>query len=180
MQPELGGCAGSLLLSKPLDQYLDIMENRKPRKLGIRSLFRRRNTGPSLESQSTSSQTDNNVSPGIAEDYGDRERSIARYKEAAKILKKSIEIRQGSWGSFDLSGLTGEPGDFDDAQFRNKINLALTSKEANIKDRESCSKCRYTIECLFTALSPFAKNFLTVAKNAQSVWTSFLCYLCSF
>jgi hypothetical protein len=106
---------------------------------------------------------------GIAEDYGGRDRALVRYKEAANMLKESIKAREGSWGSFDLPGLTGEPGDFDDAQFRKSINLALASKETAIKDRQSWSKCTHTVECIFIALSPFAKNFLTIAKNAQSV-----------
>ena len=105
----------------------------------------------------------------ITEDFGDRDRTISRYKNAAIELKQSINTSQGPLRSFIIEGLTDEPGDFDDAQFRTQINLALTSKEAEIKDQASWARCKNTIECIFKALSPFAKNFLTVAKEAQSV-----------
>src|SRR5271163_413634 len=150
------------------------MEHQTPRKSRLPLLFKRKNKPPLpvAPSQATPSQpaAAAAIPSGVAEDYGDRDRALARYKEAANLLKESIKARQGSWGSFaDLPGLTGEPGDFDDAKFRKSIDLALASKEAAIKDRRSWSKCRYTVECIFTALSPFAKNFLTIASNAQSV-----------
>ena len=152
------------------------MEHQTPRKSRLPLLFKRKNKPPLpvAASPATSSQPAAAaavaIPSGVAEDYGDRDRALARYKEAANLLKESIKARQGSWGSFaDLPGLTGEPGDFDDAKFRKSIDLALASKEAAIKDRRSWSKCRYTVECIFTALSPFAKNFLTIATNAQSV-----------
>jgi len=114
-------------------------------------------------------QNDIDDSSIIEDDFGDRRRVKARYKAAATLLRESIESCQSNWESFDFQELSDEPEDFNDAQFRNKINLALASKEDSIKDRTASSKCRYTVECIFTALSPFAKNFLTIAKEGQAV-----------
>ena len=101
--------------------------------------------------------------------YNDRQLAQARYKEAANRLKKAIEVRRGSWDSFDFEELTGEPERFDDPQFKNKINTVLMSRKTSIQDRKGWTKFTYAVECVFTAFSPFAKNFLTVAKDAQSV-----------
>lgn len=102
-------------------------------------------------------------------DHIDRQRAQSRYEEAANGLKEAVKCRKGPWTSFDFEALTGEPNGFDDSQFKNKINTTLTSWESSIKDRTGWSKLTYTVECVFTAFSPFAKNFLTVAKDVQSV-----------
>ena len=49
----------------------------------------------------------------------------------------------------------------------------LAARESSIKDRKGWSTFTYAVECVFTALSPFAKNFLTVAKDAQAVFPLF-------
>lgn len=144
------------------------MKHRSP-KLRLSSLFKRQNKPSSLPEATPPQRDEASVPTPVVEDYNDRERALARYREATNVLSRSIENRPPQWGSFDLPGLAGDPEDFDDAQFRNKINLVITSKEASIKDRKSLSKCRNAIECLFTALSPFSKNFLTIAKEGQSV-----------
>ena len=73
------------------------------------------------------------------------------------------------WGSFDFEELSNEPEGFDDLQFKNKINAVFVSRETSIKDRKGWSKFTYAVECVFTALSPLAKNFLMTIKDAQSV-----------
>ena len=123
---------------------------------------------PSPTTTATSSQG-NQTSQVVNNDYNDRQRAQIRYKEAADQLKEAIKIRKGPWGSFDFEELSGEPEGFDDSQFKNKINAILISRETSIKDRKGWSKFTYAVECVFTAFSPFAKNFLMVAKNAQSV-----------
>ena len=150
------------------------MKSHEPRRK-LLSLFKRRERTPSTTPSDTSTQNSheqNLVSHVIEKDSGDRRRAKARYKEAAALLEQSIKLRQGHWGSFDLQDLSGEPENLDDSQFRNKINLALMSRENSIKDRTTWSKYRYTVECIFTALSPFAKNFLIIAKDGQSVLLS--------
>ena len=57
-----------------------------------------------------------------------------------------------------------------DEQFLQIVNRMLESRKNDIKDETALAKCRNTIECIFAALSPFFKNFLSIAKNAQSVF----------
>src|SRR5271169_3050087 len=132
---------------------------------GLASRLKRREAPPPPPPQGNQSQT----SQAANNDYNDRQLVQARYKEAADRLKEAVEVRKGSWGSFDFEELSGEPEGFDDSQFKNKMNTVLMSREMSIKDRKGWSKFTYTVECVFTAFSPFAKKFLTVAKDAQSV-----------
>jgi hypothetical protein len=137
--------------------------------LRIPSLCKRRGNPSSTTLRTTTAQDDQSSASHVENDYSDRQRAKARYKEAATLLEQSVKSHQGHRGFFDFGELVGEPEDFDDSQFRNKINVVLASRETLIKDRKAWSKCRFTVECIFTALSPFAKNFLMIAKEGQSV-----------
>ena len=119
-------------------------------------LIRRETPPPTPAPQGNQSQT----SQVSNTDYNDRQLAQIRYKEAADRLKEAIKIRKGPWRSFDFEELSGEPEGFDDSQFKNKINAVLISRESSINDRKGWSKFTYAVECVFTAFSPFAKNFL--------------------
>ena len=106
--------------------------------------------------------------PPTAEVYGDRERTRERYKEASKLLQDAVK-RHEKWEAFDFPELTGEPEGFNDSQFKNKINAVLQSRKQALKDLSGWKKCEHAIQCAFTAFSPFAKNFLTISKEAQQV-----------
>ena len=108
-------------------------------------------------------------SPAASNEYNDGQVAQNRYEKAASRLKEAIKFRKGPWDSFDLEEFTREPEGFDDSQFKNKINAVLTSREKSIKDRKGWAKLAHAVECVFTAFSPFVKNFLTVAANAQTV-----------
>ncbi len=132
----------------------------------------RKATSPATSPTTAATSSQNNQSPAsqlLNNNYDDRQRAQIRYKEAATELNEAIKSRKGSWGSFDLEELSGEPEGLDDAQFKNKINATLIAREKSIKDKKGWSNVTYAVECVFTALSPFAKIFLTVANNAQSV-----------
>ena len=96
-------------------------------------------------------------------DYDDKQRAQLRYDEAAAELKEAIKHQKG----LDFENLGGGP--FDDLQFKKKLHAMLTARESSIKDRKGWSTFTDAVECVFTALSPFAKNFLTVARDAQQV-----------
>lgn len=121
----------------------------------------------------------NQTSQVVNKDYNDRQRSQIRYKEAAKELKEAIKVRN-SLGSFDFEELSGEPESFNDSQFKNKINTMLISRETSIKDRKGWSKFKNTVECVFTALSPFSKNLLIISRDAQWVTLLALCNAFSY
>jgi len=101
--------------------------------------------------------------------YDDGQLAQNRYSEAANNLKKAIETRKGSWDSFDFDGLSCEPEGHDDSKLKDKISDVFLSRQASIKDRKGWAKLTYAVECVFTAFSPFAKNFVTIAGSAQSV-----------
>ena len=124
-----------------------------------------------IQSPTTSpaSSQDNQASQAVNNDYNDRQQAVNRYKKAAEQLKEAIKIRKRLWGSFDFEELSNEPEGFDDSEFKNKINAVLTLRESSINDRKGWSKFTYAVECVFTAFSPFAKNFLIATKDAQSV-----------
>src|SRR5271157_4754735 len=148
------------------------MQNRETRGRFKRFVSRLggRETPPRPTVATSSHGNQGQTSQVVKTEYNDRQRAQTRYKEAADQLNEAIKIRKGL-RSFDFEELTGEPKGFNALQFKKKINAMLTSREASIKDRKGWSKFTNAIECVFTPFSPFAKNFLTVAKNAQSVMT---------
>ena len=133
----------------------------------LRSRLKGEETSPP-KTTSTSSQ-DSQGSQAVNTDYNDRQLALNRYRKAVDELKEAIKIRKGPWDAFDFDEFNDEPEDFDDSQFKNKINAMLISRETSIKDRKGWSKFTYAVEYVFTALSPLAKNLLTATKGAQSV-----------
>jgi hypothetical protein len=98
---------------------------------------------------------------------GPRKRAIARYIEATRVIKQTIEVSQESWG---LQSLTSEAEVFDDTEteLKSKINLALAWKGLSINDRNLWSKCKQTIESMFTALNAQARLVRTIVNEFQS------------
>jgi hypothetical protein len=89
--------------------------------------------------------------------------------EAANILEEAIQGQEKRWGKFEFPELNGELERFDLSQFTTYINMLLDSCENKVQDETSWGKCEHVMKCLFTACSPFAKNFLMIAKEGQSV-----------
>src|SRR5271167_4637864 len=121
-----------------------------------------------LPATSPTSSKDNQTQ-AVDDDYDDRQLTLDRYSKAVDQLKEAIKIRKGSWSSFDFEELSDEPEGLDDSQFKNKINAIMVLRETSIKDKKGWSKFTYAVECVFTALSPIAKNFLKATQGAQSV-----------
>ena len=150
---------------------------RKPRKRNrISTLFKRqaqRQRTPSPHA-TTAVQTNDSLaqSPHPPSDAktGDRQRTRTRYFDSAKLLEDAVKANEGKWGSFDFPELRGEPEDFDDSQFREKINTVIDARKNDINDQNAWAECRHAVQCAFTAFSPFAKNFLTIARNVQAVF----------
>ena len=135
--------------------------NRKLRKRDhIASFFKRKGRQPVQVTQSIATAT---------QAYDDRQRTRDRYFEATQFLHETIQGHKDQWGSFDFPELNGEPEDFQDSQFKTKLNDILELRKKNAKDKTPWEKCGDMIECIFTALSPFAKNFLTIAKEGSNV-----------
>ena len=98
----------------------------------------------------------------------DRRMTKLRHVESAKALQDAVQGR-AEWGSFEFPELQGGPEKFDDSQFRDRIYQTLEAQGNSIKDQMIWGKCRQAVQSIFTALSPFAKNFITIAQEGQSV-----------
>jgi len=147
----------------------------KPRKRDhIKAIFQRDEAQASDSSGSSNASSpaikvpqDENAS--IDRESSDTQRAKARYFEAAKFLQEAIKQFSGSRGcQFEFAKLTGEH-DFNDIAFRETFNAALETFKPTLKDAGTWQKSRRALQSLFTALSPFAKNFLTIATEGAAV-----------
>ena len=148
------------------------MDNgQKYRKRGrMKLLFKRKEREQQVpSSQVTSIPSD--VSPAYANaDSGDRQRTRTKYLEATKLLEETVKAYEGRWGSFHYPELRGEPEDFDDSLFREKLNIVMDALKNEVNNQTAWEKCRHIVQCAFTAFSPFAKTFLTIIKEGQAVF----------
>jgi hypothetical protein len=103
------------------------------------------------------------VGPGL----GDYERSRSRYTEAVKQLKESLELGRAKWEGFTSPDVDGVAETI--VQMRGDLELMLNSWKVSWENPNLWSKGKHMVTQIFTATSPFFKNFLTVAHNAQSV-----------
>lgn len=117
----------------------------------ISVLFRRKDQTPSTSEAPQSSQ--------IATESADRQRTKARYREAAKLLEEAVKGRESQWGKFKFPELVGELEDFDISEFKDNINSILEKRKGVVQDNTVWRKCEHAIQCFFTAFSPFAKYF---------------------
>lgn len=126
-----------------------------------------------MEATVQTRSTDNaeSPSPEFLSDPNDIDRMLARdrYIKAVNALKQAIEKHRGSYGSYDFVELSGEPEGF---EFRQKINVVLESLRTGSAEPKKWLKAKKVTEYIFMATSPFAKNFLTIAKEGQSVCTT--------
>ena len=130
----------------------------------INNMFKRRRLAPEAASTTPTATPRQET----AEVFGDRERSRERYREASQLLHDAVKGKD-KWGAFDFPDLKGEPEGFSDSEFKNKINAVLQSRKEAMQGLSGWRKCEHAVQCAFTAFSPFAKNFLTIAKEAQQV-----------
>jgi len=105
-------------------------------------------------------------------DSHDREETKQRFAKASQALEEALKAWR-SWkyaesGVIEFPELVGEPERFDD-EFRNKLEKIMDTRKESLADKSLWVKSGDTIVAIFTAFSPFAKNFLSVAIHAQSV-----------
>jgi hypothetical protein len=101
----------------------------------------------------------------------DTNRAYQRYENAKRKITDSLKIRRNDWESFDFPQLNGHSEQEELSTLRSEINNVLESRKRTVRASLSTwSKSKAIVEN-FTAISPFAKNFLTVAKDAQQVKT---------
>jgi len=103
------------------------------------------------------------VGPGLI----DYERSRSRYTEAVKQLKESLELGQAKWEGFASPDVDCVSETI--VQMRGDLESMLNTWKVSRENPNLWSKGKHMVTQIFTATSPFFKNFLTVAINAQSV-----------
>jgi hypothetical protein len=103
---------------------------------------------------------------------GDRKRTLMRYVAAVEELKAALRLGRPGWEKFEFPEFDIIPeSDGSLALLQEAIDEKLNASD-EFGDRSIWQKGKKMAERLFVALSPFAKNFLTVAKGAsQSVLT---------
>jgi hypothetical protein len=103
-------------------------------------------------------------------DLSDRRETTQRFLKASQSLGEALDkCRIDGMGTIDFPELSGEPDQFD-SRFREKVNTILESRREAAKDKSVFAKAGDIINGLYTAVSPFAKNFLSVAIQGQSVF----------
>jgi len=144
-----------------------MQSGQKPRK-GLSSLFKWKEQTPQTPPNTASQSNQESPVSGISES-SDRQRTKARYLDSIKALEEAVKGHENQWGSFDFPELRGELEEFHTSQLKDKVNEALEAREHQVKGRKAWRKFRHAAECCFTTFTPFAKNFLTIAKDGSSV-----------
>jgi hypothetical protein len=146
-------------------------QQQTPRK-GFRTLFKRkqdesRNKPPAANPDDPGNSV-KGQSMGSLE--LDTSRTAARHKKSCGLLLACLPNTQQdhTWRFLNLSDLECKATSFDD-ELSQKVNAILDSKRGQIKDDDSWAKFCQTLECIFAALIPFTKNFLSIANQGQSV-----------
>jgi hypothetical protein len=110
-------------------------------------------------------------------DLSDRQETTQRFLKASQLLGEALDkCRIDGMGKVDFPELSGEPEQLD-SRFREKINNILESRREAAKDKSVFAKAGDIINGIYTAVSPFAKNFLSVAIQAQSVFVNLFALL---
>jgi hypothetical protein len=108
----------------------------------------------------------------LTQHAGDRKRTLMRYVAAVEELKSALKLGRPGWEKFEFPEFDVIPeSDGSLALLQEAIDEKLNASK-DLGDINIWQKGKKMAERLFVALSPFAKNFLTVAKGAsQSVCT---------
>ena len=102
----------------------------------------------------------------ISHGLGDDKRTL-RYAKAVKDLKESLELGREHWKGFAFPDVEGVSETI--TQMHRELETVLNVWTVSQENPDLWSKAKHKAAQVFTATSPFFKNFLTVAMNAQSV-----------
>jgi hypothetical protein len=105
----------------------------------------------------------------INDPYGDNTRTLTRYKDAVKRLKEALNNVQGEGKLFQVPELATLPDDVGPNQLREAINHIFEQAATRVENRSRWTKCKQVVESMYLAISPFIKNMLLIARDAQSV-----------
>jgi hypothetical protein len=128
-----------------------------------------------LERESSAAQQNaplaDNFSASAQSEDPDTQRTLQKYEKAKQKMKDSLKFRRNEWGSFEFPQLEKFSDQEELSTLRNEINKVLDCRRQKdtVTNQTIWSKTKKVVENIFTATSPFAKNFLTVAKDAVQI-----------
>jgi len=115
----------------------------------------------------STSRDDKDSHQPVNRGLGDYERTILRYVKAVEQLKKSLDLGRASWEGFTFPEVEGVSETI--TQMRGELETALNAWKLSRDHPDLWSKAKHMAAQVFTATSPFFKNFLSVTRNVQSV-----------
>ena len=102
--------------------------------------------------------------------YGDRKATEERYKTAAKKLEEALKCRRANWKAFDIPTVSLDISTNDPIPLlREQIQSTLEARKTLVENRDFWTRAKGIVERSFTAMSPFAKNFLAIAEHGANV-----------
>jgi hypothetical protein len=103
---------------------------------------------------------------------GDRERTEKRYCEAVEQLHKSVKLPRKNWEAFEIPDFKNLADVINPIpQLQEDIKKTLDARAGSFKDPGFWSTSKRVAERIFTAITPFAINFLSVANEGSAVWS---------
>ena len=101
-------------------------------------------------------------------------RTVNRYRESLGQLKEALKLAQGQWKAFQFPEFESMSEDIDPVILRQAIDNIFQSNEGSVKNSSRWSKVKRVIEAIYTALSPFVKNVLVIARDSSGVHPTML------
>ena len=84
------------------------------------------------------------------------------------LLEDALKSGNEKWGNFEIPKFEGELENMNQGEFKEKLE-GLCQLYSQKRKGNALAQCAHAIECCFTAFTPFAKNFLSIAKEAAQV-----------
>lgn len=99
----------------------------------------------------------------------DRQQSMDRYAHAETTLRKALQRGQNRWKSVEIPSFGMNEERLDEMQLLDRVNTILDTQRSAGVAKSYWEQCKRVIQSIFTATSPFATTFLTMARNGSSV-----------
>jgi hypothetical protein len=105
-----------------------------------------------------------------SDSFVDRVRTEMRYKEAVQQLEAALKLCRPNWETFQILDLTDVTDNDPIPQLQEDLNKTFDVRRSSIKNQQAWSKCKNAMSRIFTAMSPFAKSLLRIARDGQQVF----------
>jgi hypothetical protein len=103
---------------------------------------------------------------------GDRERTEKRYCQAVELLQTSVKLPWKNWEAFEIPEFKNLADVINPIpQLQEDIKKTLEARASSFKDPRFWSTSKRVAERIFTAITIFAINFLSVANEGSAVWS---------